>query len=241
MTSLDLLIGFGMSAMAVAAAVWIIASGGSDRDALFWLFLSIAALGWLAAMAHSQQQIDHWIAQFPGPITISAPTWQRVLLCLLLMSVAGVLLSDAALGEAGRRDDWEFSRMMVVGAAGLLVGISALCQLPRRELVLSLDELEFRSPFGKHSVRWPEFSRFYVIYRPWPFLVCEFAHQSHRRWFVRRGLIIFDPLGVSKDAVKTLLIAWQARTLSCALASSTASRTMAPDSRPRGRSLLDYA
>lgn len=241
MTFLDLLIGFGMSAVAVAAAVWIIAAGGSDSNAMFMLFLSVAVLGWLAAMAYSQQQTDHWIAQFPGPIVISASTWQRVLLCLLGMSLAGMFLSSAAMGKAGRSDDWEFHRMVVVGFFGFLVGIGALCQLPRRELVLGLDKLEYRSLWGTYSYRWSEFSKFYLVNSRWNYLVCEFAHQSHRHWLVRRGLVITAPLGVSKRALKALLIAWQARALSNSPVSTAASRAMTPDPRPRGRSLLDYA
>jgi hypothetical protein len=241
MTFLDLLIGFGMAAMAVAAAVWIIASGGSDSNAMFMLFLSVAVLGWTTAEAYSQQQIDRWIEQFPGPIAISAPTWQRVLLCLSLLALAGLFLSAAATGKAGRSDDWEFYRMVVGGGIGFLVGMGALCQLPRRELVLSFDRLEYRSPWGKHSYRWSEFSKFYLVNSRWKFLVCEFAHQSHRNWFVRRGLMMTAPLGLSKYALRTLLIAWHARALSTSPVSAAASRAMAPDWRPRGRSLLDYA
>lgn len=241
MTSLDLLIGFGMSAMALAAAVWIIASGGSDSNAMFMLFLAVAALGWTAAMAYSHHQTDHWLAQFPGPVTIRAPTWQRILLCLSLLPLAGMLLYGAAMGKPGRGDDWEFSRIVIVGTIGLLVGIGALGQLPRRELVLGLDGLEYRSPWGRHSYRWSDFSRFYVFNPRWTYLMCEFAHQSHRRWFVRRGLMITAPMGVSKHALKTLLIAWQARALSNASVSTAASRAMASDPRSRGRSLLDYA
>ncbi len=240
MTTLDLLIGFGMSAVALAAAVWIIASGGSDSNATFMSFLSVAVLGWMAAMAYSQQQTDRWIAQFPGPVVISAPTWQRVLLCFSLMPLAGALLCGAALGKAGRSDDWEFHRIVIVGTMGVLVGIVALCQLPRRELVLSLDDLEYRSPWGTHSYRWSEFSKFRLVNPRWTYLVCEFAHQSNHHWLARRGLMIVAPLGVSKYALKTLLIAWQARSLSNSSASAAASRSTTPGSPSRGRSLLDY-
>lgn len=240
MTTLDLLIGFGMSAAAVAAAIWIIASGGSDSNAMGMLFLSVALLGILAAMAYSQQQTDQWIAQFPGPITISAPTWYRVLLCLAGMSLAGLLLYGAAMGKAGRSDDWELHRMVVVGSIGLMVAIAALCQLPRRELVLSLDKLEYRSPWGIRSYRWSDFSRFYLVNHRWSLLVCLFAHQSDRRWFVRRALIIAGPLGVFKHPLKKLMIDWQARALANHSVANAASSAMAPDSPSRGRSLLDY-
>lgn len=241
MTSLDLLIGFGMSAMALAAAVWIIASGGSDSNAMFLLFLAVAVLGWIAAMAYSQHQTDHWLAQFPGPVTISAPRWQRILLCLSFLSLAGMLLSGAAMGKPGRADDWEFSRVVIVGTIGLLVAIGALSQLPRRELVLGLDGLEYRSPWGRYFYRWSDFSGFRVFNPRWTYLMCEFAHQSHRRRFFRRGLLITASMGVSKHALKALLIAWQARALSNASASTAASPAMESGPRPRGRSLLDYA
>jgi hypothetical protein len=241
MTALDLLIGFGMSAAAVAAAIWIIASGGSDSNAMGMLFLSVAVLGVLVAMAYSQQQIDRWTAQFPGPITISAPTWYRVLLCVAGISLAGLLLHGAAMGKAGRSDDWEFHRMVSVGSIGLMVAIAALCQLPRRELVLSLDKLEYRSPWGKHSYRWSEFSKFYLINRRWNLLVCMFAHQSDRRWFVRKGLIIAGPLGVFKYTLKILMIEWQARALANHSVANAASSAIAAGSPSRGQSLLDYA
>ncbi|MEW6634896.1 MAG: hypothetical protein AB1440_28830 [Pseudomonadota bacterium] len=234
---IDLLFGFGISVLAVAAALWIIASGGSDRDVMFMLLLSVAALGWTMASAHSQQQAERWMARFPGPVAISAPTWQRVLLCLLMMPFAGVILHGAAFGKTGPGDDWELYRMVTVGILGLVVGIGALCQLERRELVLSLDRLEYRSFWKTYSYRWSELSRFYTGNSRWNYLVCEFAHQSHPLWLLRRGLIIAGPLGVSKRALKTLLVAWQARALSSA--SAAASRAMGPDSRKR--SLLDYA
>jgi hypothetical protein len=240
MTILDLLIGFGLSAAAMAAAIWIIASGGSDSNAMAMLFLSVAALSVLAAIAYAQRKTDQWIAQFPGPIIISAPTWYRVLLCLAIMSLAGLFFYLAAMGKAGPRDDWEFSRMVVVGSIGLMVAIGALCQPPRHELVLSLDKLEYRSSWRKRSYRWSEFSKFYLINRRWNFPVCEFAHQSDRPWFVRRGLIIAGPLGVFKYALKTLMIEWQARALanhSVAYAASSATDSRSPSG---GRSLLDY-
>jgi len=53
--------------------------------------------------------------------------------------------------------------------------------------------------------------------------------------------MISAPLGVSKHALKTLLIAWQARALSNSSVAAAKPRAMASDPRPRVRSLLDYA
>lgn len=238
MSSFGFLFGSALSLLAVAAAIWIMASGGSDDNALFMLLVSLAILGWTIFIAYAQQKTDHWLAQFPGPVSISAPAWQRVLLCLLLMLPTCLLIYGGVIINV-RRSDWEFVDIAVSCIFGLLCAIGALFQLPRRELLLSLDKLEYRSLQGVHLYGWSEFSQFRVFGRGMH-LLCEFAHQSSRHPLFRRSLLISGPLGVPKSMLKTLLISWQARALAHAPAQA-ASRAAASDPVPRKRSLLDYA
>lgn len=239
MTFVDLLLGFGMLVLAIAAAIWVMLSGGSDR-AVFLLLVSVVLFVWIVAIAYSHQQTDDWLSTFPGPVVISAPTWQRVLLCLTLLLLGVVPLFGGVIIEV-RRGDWDFLEVAVSCIFGLVCLMVALAQLPRRELVLSLDRFEYRSFRRIHSYRWSEFSGFRVFNSKWSYLLCEFAHQSHRHPVFRRSLMIAGPLGVSKQALKTLLIAWQERALAGAPVPTAASRPAASDAPPRNRSLLDYA
>jgi len=237
MNALGFLFGLSLSVLAVVAAIWIVASGGSDRNALFMLFMSLLLFGWTTAGAYSQQKTDHWLAQFPGPAVISAPAWQRVLFCLVLVSFGCLPTFGGAVISIGR-GDWDLLQIIVVCIFGLCCALGALCQLPRRELVLSPDGLEYRSLRRSHSYRWSEFSNFHVSRRG-AYLLCEFADQSNRHLYFRRSLLIAGPLGVPKSMLKTLLVAWQARALANASAQAAASRAATSD--PRKRSLLDYA
>lgn len=237
MNALGFLFGLGLSVLAVIAAIWIVASGGSDRNALFMLLLSLLLFGWTIASAYSQQRTDLWLAQFPGPVVISAPLWQRALLCLVLVA-ASVPLFGGVVIEL-RRGDADWLTAAVACMIGCLCVAGALLQLPRRELELSLEGLGYRSLRGRHSYRWSEFSNFYVSGRGWH-LLCEFSDQASRHRFFRQSLLISGPLGVPKSMLKALLIAWQVRALANASAQA-ASRAAASVPSPRKRSLLDYA
>jgi hypothetical protein len=237
MNALGFLFGLSLSVLAVVAAIWIVASGGSDRNALFMLFMSLLLFGWTTAGAYSQQKTDHWLAEFPGPVVISAPAWQRVLFCLVLVLFGCVPFFGGVVIEL-RRGDADWLKAAVACMFGCLCIAGALLQLPRRELVLGLDKLEYRSVRRTRSYHWSEFSNFYAIGRGSQ-LLCEFADQSNRHLYFRRSLLIAGPLGVPKSMLKTLLVAWQARALANASAQAAASRAATSD--PRKRSLLDYA
>ena len=235
MTSLDLLLGLAMLVLAIAAAIWVMLSGGSDR-AVFLLLVSVVLFIWIVAIAYSHQQADDWLSAFPGPVVISAPTWQRVLLCLTVLLLTAVPFFGGVIIEV-RRGDWEVAKVVVACIFGLVCAIGALMLLPRRELVLSLDRLEYRSFRRIHSYRWSEFSGFRVFNAKWSYLLCELTHQSHRRPVFRRSLMIAGPLGVSNQALKTLLTEWQER----ALAGAPVPTAVSLADAPRSRSLLDYA
>lgn len=239
MSSFDLLFGISLSVLGVVAAICIMAFGGSDRDVLLVLCLSLLVFGWTLALVYSQQKADHWLSQFPGPVTISAPLWHRVLLCLTMImfgcfpTFGGVILSI-------KRGNWEIVQAIVVCILGLCCAICAFCLLQRYELVLRLDKLEYRSPWGRHSYRWSEFSKFYVFGARWRYIFCQFTPQPDRHWSARDGLTITAPMGVSKYVLRELLISWQARALANQSARA-ASRAATSDPIPRKRSLLDYA
>lgn len=239
MNALGFLFGLSLSVLAVAAAIWIIASGGSDRNALFMLLVSLLLFGWTMVGAYARQKIDRWLAQFPGPVVVSAPLWQRVTLCLVLISAGCVPLFGGIVIEI-RRGNVEWLKAAVACMLGCLCIAGALLQLPRRELVLNLEGLEYRSLKGRHSYRWSDFSNFFAA-RGGTYLSCEFSDPASPHQFFRRSLLITGPLGAPKSRLKTLLVSWQARALANASAQAAASRAVVSDPSPRKRSLLDYA
>lgn len=232
------LFGLCLSVLAVVAAIWIVASGGSDRNAQFMLFVSLVLFGWTIAGAYAQQKVDRWLAQFPGPVVVSAPLWQRIFFCAMLILFGCFPIFGGAVITI-RRGDWDLLQIIVLCAFGLCCAIGALYQLPRRELVLSQDTLEYRSLRRTCSHHWSEFSNFYAISRGSQ-LLCEFSDQASRHRFFRQSLLITGPLGAPKSMLKTLLISWRARALAHASARSAASGAAASDPPPRKRSLLDY-
>ncbi|TPO12099.1 hypothetical protein [Mesorhizobium sp. B1-1-5] len=240
MNALGFLFGLCLSVLAVAAAIWIVASGGSDRNALFMLLVSLLLFGWTIASAYSQQKTDRWLAQFPGPVVVSAPLWQRVFFCAVLI-LFGCLPTFGGAVISIRRGDWDLLQIVVVCLFGLCCAIGALYQLPRRVLVLSLDGLEYRSFRSRHYYRWSEFSNFHVVGGRWPHILCELADQASRHQFSPRSLLISGPLGSPKSMLKVLLISWQARALANASAQAAASQSAACDPYQRKGSLLDYA
>lgn len=239
MNALGFLCGLSLSALAVVAAIWIVAFGGSDRNALFMLFVSLVLFGWTMVAAYAQQKIDRWLAQFPGPVVVSAPLWQRGFICAMLILFGCFPIFGGAVISI-RRGDWDLLQIIVMCVFGLCCAIGALYQLPRRELVLRQDTLEYRSPRRTHSHHWSEFSNFYAISRGSQ-LLCEFSDQASRHRFFRQSLLITGPLGAPKSMLKTLLVSWRARALAQASARTAASGTVASDPSPRKRSLLDYA
>ena len=239
MTYRVLLIGLGLSFTAVVAAVCIVAFDGSDRNASLMLLLSAALFCAPLAIAYAQQKTDHWLARFPGPVVISAPAWQRILLCLILLVFASMPLLGGAILEV-RRGDWEFSKIAIVCAFGLLFFMGALWQLPRRELLLSRDGLEYRTPWRTHSHSWSSFLNFHVRGSRWSYIECELVDQPSSRWTGPRMLRIGAPLGAPKDTLAALLVAWQKRALVNTAAADAAHRAAASDPDLRQRSLLDY-
>ncbi|MEQ1953177.1 hypothetical protein [Mesorhizobium sp. CN2-181] len=240
MTPIGFFIRLGLSAALALAAVCALVVGTSDGAVTAFLFLSALVFGITILEAAFTRQADHLITQFPGPVVLSAPTWQRVVLALWVGSVAAFLIYGAVVGKAGPRDDWEFTRLVVIGTFGLVAGLGALCMLPRRLLILDADGLEYQSVWGTYSFRWSAFSRFYLAGSRWRFVMCEYAGQPHRKWLSRRALMITAPIGISKHALAALLTKWQARALASEGVPSPQATGPAA-SHNRNRSLLDYA
>lgn len=236
MTTAPFIVALLASTAALAAAIWTIATGGSDRDALALLAMAVVPFGFLALMmrstARSQIQLDNWLARFPGPLTLSSPLWRRVLGFALCMGVAVLIFLIAVFGKRGAADDWNFERLVYVGLFGLLIAIGALLILVPRELVLSLEKLESCSIWGTHSHSWLEFSRFRLGGSDIRFVLCEFADRARRPWRLRRGLPILGMLGVSIGTLEELLTRWHARALAAqAQAAASNVRTAAAMSR----------
>jgi hypothetical protein len=227
----------GISAAAAAAGLWTVATGGSPGNALFFVALALAVFGLTLLQASEANKSADILASFPGPVTLSAPLWQRALLCTLGIAVACFLVYMAMEAAAGRRGEWDPLRAVVFAAFGLLVGVGALLALPRWTLRLDANGLEYRYFRGTYAYRWSAFSAFRVFGSRWHTLVCVFPGQQIRSWRVPRGLLIAAPLGISKYDLKALLERWQAR----ALAGDRAPIARPDTTPPKGRSLLDYA
>ncbi|MFC3220925.1 hypothetical protein ACFOEZ_18045 [Tianweitania populi] len=229
-------------ASAAVSAVWLIAfEKEGSWLALPILFFSGSMLYGLFASAYSRGQADKWMALYPGPISFSAPLWHRLLLCLAVMLLAGLLFYSVGVrGEPGRLDDWDPLNLMIGGILSLPVTAGALCTLPRRELVLRREGFEYLKLTGRCSYRWESISDFRLTSQG-NILVCTFAHQPKHRWFGRRGLMIAGQVGILKTSLRSLMTAWQERALADPQRSTIGRHSQGTAKSSPRRSLLDYA
>ena len=221
-----------------AAAMVLWDSRNASSLAVLLLALATYLLGFAFYSDRADKRAAALLTQFPGPIKLAAPAWQRVLRCLGGMALAGVFYRATV--EGARIDDREILGRSLGVLFSLLLTLAALLQLFRQELILRVDTLEYRSLRRKYSYDWSQLSRFYIAGQTWGrYVFCEFTNQSQRNWLIRRGLGIIMPLGISKYALVTLLTDWRALAVA-------GSQMAAPDGlshkvSPHGRSLLDYA
>ena len=234
---------FALVASAAVAAVWLIAFEEEESSwiALAILFVSVLVLYGVVWSTYSHGQAEKWMALYPGPVSFSAPLSHRLLLCLGVMLLAGLLFYSVGIrGGPGRLDDWDPLNLMMGGVISLSVALGALSTLPRRELVLSLEGFEYRAVTGRFFYRWEDISEFRLVGRA-NILACVFAHQSGRRWLGRKSQMISAPLGLFRTTLRLLMTSWRKRALDDPQRCGTAHRSTGASQPPRSRSLLDYA